>query len=490
VSGAILDHVWQSTLFAAAIGVVARMFRDNSAALRYRLWLAASLKFLVPFALIAAAGERVGLPRVLPAAGSLVTSLGDVWSPQYADLTGALAQRTALAVALAWALGAVWLAGVAIVAVSWARQWQPVRDALRRATPVLLDTRVPTPGITVMVTELQLEPGIVGIWRPILLLPSGIAERLSRAQMDAIVAHEMCHFRRRDNLFAAVHMAVEALFWFHPLVWWIERQLIDERERACDQEVVRHGVEPTTYAEAILDVCRHYVATPLGSIARATGPDLTHRIEAIVANRRVVPLSVGKRACLALAAAAIVIGPAAAGGMKARGITVPDVSSSARASAPPAAATGQSRDTVSSTQPRSAAEPAPPGTATPATRSAPPLPAGIPSSGATAASPTRAQGTGSAAAPRDTGEIGGVVTDSAGEAIAGVAVEVVVHIGDTPGRTATTSADGSFAVPDLAPDAYDVVFRMPDYLTFKREGVLVKPGARAVVNAAMKDQRY
>ena len=54
----------------------------------------------------------------------------------------------------------------------------------------------------------------------------------------AIVAHELCHVGRRDNLAAAVHMIVEAVFWFHPLVWWIGTRLVEERERACDEEVL------------------------------------------------------------------------------------------------------------------------------------------------------------------------------------------------------------------------------------------------------------
>ncbi len=60
-------------------------------------------------------------------------------------------------------------------------------------------------------------------WYPpaVLLLPDGILECLAPAEMDAIVAHELCHIRRRDNLVMAIHLAVESLFWFHPLVWWV-----------------------------------------------------------------------------------------------------------------------------------------------------------------------------------------------------------------------------------------------------------------------------
>jgi len=55
--------------------------------------------------------------------------------------------------------------------------------------------------------------------------------------------------RRRDNLATVIHMAVEVVFWFHPLVWWLGARLIEERERACDEEVPRNGGEPRAYAE-------------------------------------------------------------------------------------------------------------------------------------------------------------------------------------------------------------------------------------------------
>src|SRR6195952_5108317 len=53
-------------------------------------------------------------------------------------------------------------------------------------------------------------------------------------------------------------MFVEALFWFHPLVWWIGKRMVEERERACDEEVLRMLGEPQPYAEGILNVCKLY----------------------------------------------------------------------------------------------------------------------------------------------------------------------------------------------------------------------------------------
>jgi uncharacterized protein (TIGR03435 family) len=131
--------------------------------------------------------------------------------------------------------------------------------------------------------------------------------------LEAILAHELCHARRRDNLTAAVHMAVEAIFWFHPLVWWLGARLTEERERACDEEVVRMGGEPQIYAESILKVCEFYLASPVACAAGVTGGELKKRIEGIMTNRFTRDLTFGKKLLLAAVALVAVAGPIAIG---------------------------------------------------------------------------------------------------------------------------------------------------------------------------------
>jgi TonB family protein len=138
-----------------------------------------------------------------------------------------------------------------------------------------------------------------------------------------VLEHELAHWRRRDNLTAATHMLVEAMFWFHPLVWWLGTRLVEERERACDEAVVRAGHDGRTYAEAILNVCERYVASALKCAAGISGADLKRRVVEIARNRAMSELSIRSKIALASVAACtfavpVIFGAAAQGGAEPR----------------------------------------------------------------------------------------------------------------------------------------------------------------------------
>src|SRR5262249_14899941 len=136
------------------------------------------------------------------------------------------------------------------------------------------------------------------------LVPARITERLTPRQLETVVAHEVCHVRRRDNLTAAIHMSVEAVCWFHPLVWWIGSRLVAERERARDEAVLAPGLEPRDYADAIVNVCKLYVESPLACVAGVTGSNLRTRLDDIMIHHTGAPLTRARKA--ALVAVAIV----------------------------------------------------------------------------------------------------------------------------------------------------------------------------------------
>jgi bla regulator protein blaR1 len=293
---AVANHLWQSTMFASVAGLMTLALRKNRAATRYWLWLAASVKFLIPFSVLAAVGSHFGRQEAAVIVPPIATAIERVSLPfttssSAASLMHAHPSFTPLSPTVLWSL---WAVGFALLLSRWWRRVREIRAAVAAASPVEFGF-----AIKVMLSPAILEPGVFGVHRPVLLLPEGIAARLTPEQMESVLAHELCHVRRRDNLTGVLHMVVEALFWFHPLVWWLGARLMEERERACDEEVLRLGSQPAVYAEGILKVCDLYWQSPLRCVSGVTGANLRKRIEQIMRNRNQARLSAAQKMLLA-----------------------------------------------------------------------------------------------------------------------------------------------------------------------------------------------
>ncbi len=236
---AIVDHLWQSTLIAVPAAGLAFALRRHAASVRYWIWFAAALKFLLPLAVLTALGAglswRVAEPGrtgtedrwteiaamlVLPmgtmrqatidpdassafnGAGTMSPSaapglssnpfaggesqLGDDDSAESSSLA---AGRRSLLSALAVA---IWLVGAVGVIAVWSTRYRRLHLLARNAVPVLLDLPEAR-GIEIRMTDQPIEPGLFGIRSPILLLPAGIVDRWSRDELAALIRHERCH---------------------------------------------------------------------------------------------------------------------------------------------------------------------------------------------------------------------------------------------------------------------------------------------------------
>ena len=311
--GPLANHLWQSTAFVGGVAAACLALRHCSSRLRYWLWLTASLKFLVPFSLLVTLGAFFERPpeSLSPVQTATVTQVAFAFAPAPSSLP---AEDTPAALS-AWPtiLLCVWAVGFVAVVGRRFGQWRSLLAVRRLGKPVSIAFPVP-----VVESNSLIEPGIFGILRPVLLLPRGLRDALSPEQLATLIEHELCHLRCRDHLTAALHMAVEALFWFYPPVWWIGAKLVAERERACDQSVLELGASAEVYAESILSVCRRYLASPLPCAPGVTGADLKTRIQEILARRIDRPLGAGRKAALALAALAAVSIPVAIGALRAQ----------------------------------------------------------------------------------------------------------------------------------------------------------------------------
>lgn len=317
--GELSNHLWQSTMVVAIAALVTLALRNNGAHVRHRIWVIASLKFLVPFSLLASVGgafsfwavSEAPLTTTSPAfvvARDVTAAVDRVAQPFAADIVATGGNGSTSGVSFGLTLFLIWATGLAAVVAMRVRGWWRVRAAIQASVPLDLPGPIPARSVRGL-----LEPGVVGIWRPVLLLPEGIERHLSPTQMRAVLEHEFCHIRRRDNLTSALHMVVEAVCWFHPLVWWVGARLVDERERACDEQVLRACGEPEAYAESILNVCKLYVESPLPCVSGVSGSDLKKRVTAIMAGRIGTQLTMVRQTALAIVALVMLSTPLLAG---------------------------------------------------------------------------------------------------------------------------------------------------------------------------------
>jgi bla regulator protein blaR1 len=322
------NHLWQSTLFAGLAGLLTLALQNNHARLRHWLWLAASCKFLIPCSLLIGLGGQVRWRIAPETRPSNLIGMMDQVSQPFTDPAVSLPLSPTAGLAgspLPSILLGTWLCGFLGISSAWWVRWRGIRATVHAGSSI--DLGLP---IRAMSSPSLLEPGVFGVFRPVLLVPEGIFDRLTVAQLRAVIAHELCHVRHQDNLIAAIHMFVETTFWFHPLVWWIGKRMVEERERACDEEVLRLGSEPQTYAEGILNVCKLYVESPLVWFSGISGADLKMRIADIMTRRIGHNISLGKRILLAAAGLASVAAPIVIGVLH-----VPPSRAQSQAAAPP-----------------------------------------------------------------------------------------------------------------------------------------------------------
>lgn len=149
-------------------------------------------------------------------------------------------------------------------------------------------------------------PAVVGAFRAVVLLPAAVLTQLSTSQIEALLVHELAHFARRDYLANIVQMVLEALFFYHPAVWWISGKVREERELACDEQVIALLKDRTTYVTALAQLEEIRGAKPRLAVA-AKGGSLLNRIQRILGENHYRPLPSARLAAGLLATASVAV---------------------------------------------------------------------------------------------------------------------------------------------------------------------------------------
>ncbi|NLZ07887.1 MAG: hypothetical protein GXY19_22160 [Phycisphaerae bacterium] len=305
---------WQIAVLTLVVAGATWALRHKTAHIRYLLWLIVLAKCLVPpfFAVpLRVLPEKTASHTVVetPAvdAGSSVpigSGLPSVPGPKVESsqaeptvpLTRADYHPSEPADLRVWA-AMVWIAGAGLylamnlLRALRGRYWlharrRPLPDAIRKETETLLSIpgRRPVPPIWV-IDEIG-QPFVWGLLRGSIYVPSHFLKIGDRTHRRHVLAHELSHVLRCDAAVNALQTLAQGLFWFHPLVWWANREIRREREKCCDEMAVAQlGTEPREYCHAVVETLAsaETSARPVPSLAVA-GParNLEERIKTML----------------------------------------------------------------------------------------------------------------------------------------------------------------------------------------------------------------
>lgn len=134
-------------------------------------------------------------------------------------------------------------------------------------------------------------PFTFGFWSPVIVVPISFMSGYTIDQIESILAHEMAHIKRRDYLHNLIQYIIEAIFFYHPVMWFMVREMKTQREYACDEWVVRSGWNPFQYAVSLTKIQGHFLVAEgqLTMNSRNAFLDFKRRIQRIVLKKEPNP---------------------------------------------------------------------------------------------------------------------------------------------------------------------------------------------------------
>jgi beta-lactamase regulating signal transducer with metallopeptidase domain len=290
---AILNGWWQGILLTFLVWLVLRDLRRISAATRVAIWHVTLLVVLllpalqrIPFGSLrrsttASARQTMPLNRRTPAVATPLAQSEPVsqtrpaieisehgWAPVLLSIAIGLAIFQVLRLAIGY--GAV-------------------RRLKAAGTPAGIPMPVPhSRPVELLVSDRVGMPVAVGYLRPAILLPRALTERLAPEEMQYVLLHESAHLRRNDDWMALFERIIRALFCFQPAVYWIGRQIEQERELACDDWVIAQSGQQKQYAGALAHVAElgSFGKTPALASGAGGPKQIFVRLEALLDRTR------------------------------------------------------------------------------------------------------------------------------------------------------------------------------------------------------------
>ena len=287
----LLHFLWQGALIGLLLLAALAVLRNARAETRYAASCSAMLMMLicivVTFLELRLSGNHASAPSISNPAHPVLTPPHFSLKPLGAGIATLRATTTYLPV-LVWA----WLCGVLALSIRSLGGWVVARRFARRHTSpaevvwnerfVCLAKRLSiSRPVSLAVSAIAQVPAVVGWTRPVILVPAAVFTGLPAEQVEALFAHELAHVRRFDYLINLLQTAVETLLFYHPVVWWVSRNIRNEREHCCDDIAVEFCGSALIYAQALTRLEQIVQGAPALAMA-ANGGSLLQRIQRLL----------------------------------------------------------------------------------------------------------------------------------------------------------------------------------------------------------------
>jgi beta-lactamase regulating signal transducer with metallopeptidase domain len=288
----LLHFVWQGA--AIGLGLFAALTFCRSASSRYFTALAALL-----------------LIALCPLGTMCTLQIADRASASLASDTTYIDSNTASSAALPASLFAIaqpfvvltWMTGVMVLGARLLMSYFGVRRLRASAEPLsaqlepvfarLARQLQVGPHVRARASQVVREALVVGLFRPLILIPTAWLTEMPPQTLEAVLAHELAHIRRHDLWVNLLQRMVEMLLFYHPVVWYVSRVLRVEREKCCDELAVAATGQPLAYVEALELVAHRRLAASPSAWATAMGGartmNLLERVRNVLGQRPQTP---------------------------------------------------------------------------------------------------------------------------------------------------------------------------------------------------------
>lgn len=296
----ILHSLWQATLVGILLMLLLKLMKNGTSTQRYFISLAA-LSMVVVMALVTfftiyrplAPIASTGLSEAIWLDIATLQASEKTWE-DYISLAFSFANSYSPQISLLWIIGVVILSIRFLINLIYIHQlktykvkpasmeWEGRLKAIAQKINIHRQ-------IKLVESALVEVPTVVGWLKPAILFPLGMFTALPPYEIESILAHELAHIRRNDFIINILQSVIEILFFYHPAVWFISKQIESERENCCDDIAVAVAGDSLTYIKALTHLATLKInhLSPALAITGKNG-GLLQRVNRIARNAKLV----------------------------------------------------------------------------------------------------------------------------------------------------------------------------------------------------------